>query len=67
MGVPELTIVLVVAAGLAAIAYPAARICVRLGFPAGLGILAVVPLANIILLWFVATSPWPVERSQRGA
>jgi hypothetical protein len=62
MGAPELVIVLVVVVSLAIVAYPASRICARLGFPWALGVLAVVPLANIILLWFVATSPWPVER-----
>jgi hypothetical protein len=38
---------------------PAARICHRVGFSMWLGVIAVVPLANVILLWFVAFSDWP--------
>jgi len=67
MTVPEVFIVLAVIVSLFVVAYPASRICARLGFPAGLGVLAVVPVANIVLLWFVATSAWPVERDQPGA
>jgi hypothetical protein len=33
-----------------------------IGFPPLLGLLAVVPLANLVLLWVVAFSPWPAER-----
>jgi hypothetical protein len=67
MGLPELTIVLAIVAGLFVVAYPASRICARLGFPAGLGLLAIVPVINVVLLWFVATSAWPGERGSRGA
>jgi hypothetical protein len=35
------------------------RICRRAGFSQWLGLLIVVPLANILLLWFVAFSEWP--------
>jgi hypothetical protein len=50
------------------VVWPAARICSRLGFSPWLGILAMVPIANVILLWFVAVSPWPrPPLSQGGA
>lgn len=44
---------------LAIVAYPAGRICSRLGFSPWLGPLALVPVANVLLLWFVAFSRWP--------
>ena len=43
------------------VAWPASRICRRTGFPGWLGVLAVVPLANLVLLWVVALSPWPSD------
>lgn len=33
----------------------------RMGFPPWLSILASIPLFNLVLLYYVATSPWPVE------
>lgn len=62
MGVPESTIVIVVAMSLALVVYPAGRICARLGFPASLGLLAVVPVVNLLFLWFVASTAWPIEQ-----
>ena len=47
--------------------WPAATICRRLGFPRSLGFLAVVPMVNLLLLWFLALSDWPgVEPAPRG-
>ncbi|WP_417436528.1 hypothetical protein [Idiomarina abyssalis] len=37
---------------------PAWRICQRAGFPGPLGLLIVIPIANIILLYFIAFGPW---------
>jgi hypothetical protein len=62
--VPELTIAFVVLMSVVVVAYPASKICRRLGFPPWLGVLSVVPVANLILLWFVATAPWPVDRGR---
>lgn len=60
LGLPELLIIfLLVFVGGAVLTWPAARICKRAGFSPWLGLLIVVPLANILLLWFVAFSPWP--------
>ena len=60
-GVPEIFVIsAIVIAGLVVI-WPAARICGRLGFSPWLGVLAVVPIANLILLWFVAVTPWPKQ------
>ncbi|HEY0592543.1 MAG TPA: hypothetical protein VGF40_12300 [Thermoanaerobaculia bacterium] len=44
-----------------AICVPAGLICRRIGRPAWLDALAIVPLVNIGLLWFVAVSPWGNE------
>jgi hypothetical protein len=60
-GLPELTVTLVLVAMILAVAFPAGRICRRVGYPAALGILAVVPLANLILLWFIAFAEWPAR------
>lgn len=45
-----------------AIVWPAARICRRAGYSPLLGIVALVPLVNIALLWFIAVSPWQTDR-----
>jgi predicted PurR-regulated permease PerM len=58
-GVPELLVILYIAAIALAVAWPAARICDRLGFPRWLGVLAIIPVANLALLWFVALARWP--------
>lgn len=47
--------------GVVAVAVPAGIICRRVGFAWWLGALAVVPVANAILLWYVALAPWPAE------
>lgn len=45
---------------------PSARICQRLGFSPWLGAVAVIPLANLILLWFVAFSDWPANATRQS-
>jgi hypothetical protein len=59
VGVPELVVVFVIVAMALAVVWPSARICRRLGFPPWLGVLACVPVANLLLLWFVALARWP--------
>jgi hypothetical protein len=63
LGVPELVIVAVIALMALVVIWPAARICERAGFSRWLGILAVIPIANVVLLWFVAMAPWPARRA----
>ena len=47
---------------------PAARICSRVGFSPWLGLLALLPVANLVLLWFVAFAVWPAYPvRERGA
>jgi hypothetical protein len=66
-GVPELVVLAIVGVGLAAVVWPASRILQRAGFSPWLALFAIVPLANICLLWFVAMSPWPAVSSADGS
>ena len=61
VGVPELGVVFVIAAIVLAVVFPAARICGRLGFPRWLGVLAIIPIVNLLLLWYVALARWPAS------
>ena len=66
LGVSELFILGFIVALLAIVVWPAMRICRRIGFSPLLGLLAVVPIANVVLLWFVALSPWPSSDRREG-
>jgi hypothetical protein len=66
VGIPELLIILFIGLGLLVVLYPAIRICRRLGFHPLLGVLSLVPVANVVLLWFVAVSEWPIEHARPG-
>jgi hypothetical protein len=37
------------------------KILGRMGFPPWLAILASIPLVNLVLLYYVALTPWPLE------
>ena len=45
---------------------PAWRICQRIGYPGALGLLIVIPLVNLFLLYFLAFSEWPANRSGKS-
>ena len=61
----ELTIVSAMLAGtIILIGVPASRICQRLGFSPWLGLLAVIPIVNVLLLWFVAFARSPGGESR---
>ncbi len=60
IGLPELSIVMtMMVLGVAIVVWPASRILRRASFSPWLALFAIVPLANLCLLWFVAMSPWP--------
>ena len=42
------------------------KILGRMGFPPWLAILASVPVLNLVLLYYVALSPWPREGRWNG-
>jgi energy-converting hydrogenase Eha subunit B len=64
LGVPELLALVVVGAVSAIIViWPAARICAKAGYSPWLGLAAVIPIANLLLLWFLAIAEWPQRRA----
>jgi hypothetical protein len=48
----------------AVVIWPATVICRRVGYSPYLGLLAIVPFANLALLWFVAFSPWAADQTR---
>ena len=38
---------------------PAWRICQRTGYPGWMGILILIPIVNLVLLYFIAFADWP--------
>ena len=68
LGFPEvLLLVLLVLVYVGAIAVPAALICHRIGKPWWLSLFALIPVANVALLWFVAVAPWEIPPAPRAA
>lgn len=39
------------------------RICQKAGYPGILGLLSIVPIANIALIYFLAFARWPAHKS----
>ena len=58
--------VLCLALAVVAILLPACRICRKAGYPAAAGVLALIPVLNVVLLWFLAFSEWPLEKELVG-
>jgi hypothetical protein len=56
---PEFIIIAALSLSVITVAWPMGRICRRAGFFPWLGGLAIVPIANIVLLWFLAIAKWP--------
>lgn len=68
LGLPEvLLLVLLVLVYVGAIVVPAALICRRIGKAWWLSLFALVPVANVALLWFVAVAPWEIPQPPRAA
>jgi energy-converting hydrogenase Eha subunit B len=38
------------------------RICIKAGYAGALGLLVLVPIANIVFVYFLAFSEWPSQR-----
>lgn len=47
-----------------ALVIPTWRICQRTGYPGWIGILILVPMVNLILLYFIAFSDWPTVKKR---
>ena len=45
---------------------PAWRICQRTGYPGWMGFLILIPIVNLVLLYFIAFSDWPSNRNNDG-
>lgn len=45
--------------------WPMWRICMKAGFPGPLGLMAIVPLLNLGLLFFLAFAEWPALRDKK--
>jgi hypothetical protein len=58
-GLTELLLLLFVSV---LVIWPAARICAKAGYTPWLGVVIVVPGANILLLWFLALADWPKRK-----
>lgn len=44
------------------LAVPFWRICAKAGYTGWMGLLVLVPIVNLLLVWFLALAPWPLER-----
>ena len=42
---------------------PVWRICRRAGYPGWLGVLMLIPVANLVLLYFIAFADWPIRKT----
>jgi len=46
--------------------FPFWKICTKAGFPGPLSLLILVPIGNIILLFYLAFAEWPALRNSHG-
>lgn len=56
---------LVIASTVLLVAWPAWRICAKAGFPGPLGLMAILPLLNLVLLFFLAFAEWPALQNRK--
>jgi len=66
VGVPEFIAVIAIVAMSLVVIWPATQICRRVGFSPWIGALVIVPIANLVLLWFVALARWPALPASNG-
>jgi len=43
---------------------PTWRLCTRAGLPPYLAFFALIPAGMLVVIWFLAFLPWPVEKSR---
>lgn len=46
------------------IVIPVWRICSKVGYSGWLAVIILIPIANLVLLYFLGFSEWPIERRQ---
>ena len=61
-GMPEFILISAMCLSLVTVAWPTCLVCRRAGFSPWLGVLSIVPIANIVLLWYLALAEWPAVR-----
>jgi len=61
----SMTLILVVLY-LFVVVFPIWKILDRMGFSGWLSLLSLVPILNLVMLWVLALSTWPVERQNIG-
>jgi energy-converting hydrogenase Eha subunit B len=65
LGAMEIVLIVIVVVGMALlVVWPACRVCAKAGYPMALGVLAVVPLANVVLLCFLGFVEWPTDKER---
>lgn len=47
-----------------AVVIPVWRICQRTGYSGWMGLLILIPMVNLFLLYFLAFSAWPADRTE---
>ena len=62
IGMPELILISALCLSVVTVVWPTCLICRRAGFSPWLGVVAIVPIANIVFLWFLALAEWPAAR-----
>lgn len=60
LGLPEIIIVAVAAV---LFVWPATKICAKAGYSPWLGLAIIVPVLNLLLLWYLALADWPSRRT----
>ena len=50
----------------ALVVVPLWRICMRIGYPGWISLAALLPIANLLLLYFLAFAEWPLETRAAG-
>ena len=63
IGMPEFIFVAALCGSLLTVVWPTSRVCRRAGFSLWFGLWAIVPIANIVLLWFLALAEWPAAKA----
>jgi len=70
-GIYEMVVILFVmmfaAIGALITVIPFWKICTKAGFPGPLALLMLVPIASVILLFYIAFAEWPALRQAGGA
>ena len=66
LGPTEMIVILIlmIIPGILLTVIPFWKICSKAGFPGALSLLMLVPIANIILLFYIAFSEWPVLKKR---